>query len=103
MQLKLNLTATEYECIVRRAKTVGMRPTHYSRAVVLSKNAAHTVDRQAPSNADRLNYHALSRLGNNLNQIMRHLHQTGEPAPADLEPLLANIREIINRAARKWL
>jgi hypothetical protein len=103
MQLKLNLTATEYECIVRRAKAVGMRPTHYSRAVVLSYDAAHVIDRQAPSNADRLNYHALSRLGNNLNQMMRHLHQTKEPVPADLEPLLTDIRQIINRAAKKWL
>jgi hypothetical protein len=38
LQLKLNLTATEYECIVRRAQAAGMRPTHYGRAVVLSTN-----------------------------------------------------------------
>ena len=54
IQLKLNLTAAEYECIVRRAKVVGMRPTHYSRAVVLDKGAARAVDRRAPSNADRV-------------------------------------------------
>lgn len=103
MRLKLNLTATEYECIVLRARAAGMRPTHYSRTAVLSTNAAHTINQQALSNAERLNYHALCRLGNNLNQMVRRMHQTGEPAPADLEPLLADIREIINRATKKWL
>ncbi|HEX4409034.1 MAG TPA: hypothetical protein VH206_09690 [Xanthobacteraceae bacterium] len=46
---------------------------------------------------DRLVYGALSRLGNNLNQLLRHLHQTGDPIPPDLEPLLKDIRQIIAR------
>jgi hypothetical protein len=39
----------------------------------------------------------LSRLGNLLNQMVRHLHQTGDPLPPDLEPLLRDIRQIIER------
>ena len=103
MQLKLNLTATEYECLVRRANAVGMRPNHYGRALMLDKNAVHRQPERTPSNLEKLNYMALCRLGNNLNQMMRRMHETGEPAPADLEPLLADIREIINRAVKKWL
>jgi hypothetical protein len=103
MQLKLNLTATEYECVVRRAKAVGMRPNHFGRAMVLNKDIGPAPYPQSPSNAERLTYHALTRVGSNLNQMVRRMHQTGEPAPADLEPLLADIRQIIVRAMKKWL
>jgi hypothetical protein len=102
MQLKLNLTATEYECVVRRARAVGMRPTHFGRAL-LSKDTAPPLDPHKPGNVERLSYLALSRLGNNLNQMVRRMHQTGEPAPADLEPLLEDIRQIMDRATKKWL
>jgi len=27
--------------------------------------------------------------------MVRHLHQTGDPLPADLEPLLTDIRQMI--------
>jgi hypothetical protein len=33
--------------------------------------------------------------------MVRHLHQTGDPLPADLEPLLNDIRRIIARGASK--
>jgi Bacterial mobilisation protein (MobC) len=103
VQLKLNLTAAEYECVVRRARAVGMRPNHFGRAMVLKKEAALAVNQRSPSNAERLTYHVLGRVGSNLNQVARRMHQTGEPAPADLEPLLADIRRIIDRAMKKWL
>jgi Bacterial mobilisation protein (MobC) len=103
VQLKLNLTAAEYECIVRRADAIGMRPVYFSRALVLGTNVTPAPYEQALSKIERLNYHALARLGNNLNQMVRRMHQTGEPAPADLEPLLMDIRQIINRAAKKCL
>jgi hypothetical protein len=103
MQLKLNLTAAEYECVVHRAKAVAMRPSHYARMLMLGKRVAPAPSPRTPSNIERLNYQALCRVGNNLNQMMRHLHQTGEPASADLEPLLRDIREILNRGIKKWL
>ena len=103
MQLKLNLTATEYERIARRANAVGMRPTHFSRAMVLNTNGAHPPNGRTASNFEKLNYLALSRLGNNLNQMVRRMHQTDEPAPTDLEPLPADIRAIMDRAVKKWL
>ena len=103
MQLKLNLTATEYECVVRRAKTAGLRPTHFGRAVILKKIAAQGPGQNEPSNPLRLDYLALRSLGNDLNQMVRHVHQTGEPPTSDLESLLADIRQIVDRAAKKWL
>jgi hypothetical protein len=58
------------------------------------------VEIQASSNLELLIYGQLARLGNNLNQMVRHLHQTGDPLPADLEPLLKDIRRIIARVRR---
>ena len=97
VQLKLNLTAKECERLVLRAADVGMRPNRFGRALVLSEkilvSRAHV-----PSTIEKLNYLALSRAGSNLNQMMRYLHRTGAPAPPDLEPLLLDIRRIMNEA-----
>lgn len=97
-QLNLSLTEAELESICRRAEAVGMRPVHFGRAILLDE--ARSVRKQTAangSNLERLIYDQLSRLGNNLNQLVRHLHRTGDPVPADLEPLLADIRQIVAR------
>jgi hypothetical protein len=96
-QLNVSLTAAEYESLVRRAQALGMRPVHFSRALLLNSNVAPAVNRKPTSNIEKLNYSALARLGNNLNQMMRYLHRTGDPLPPDLEPLLTDIRRIIAR------
>ena len=98
-QLNVSLTATEYECLVQRAQALGMRPVHFGRALLLNSNTAPAVNRPPASSIEKLNYSALTRLGNNLNQMMRHLHRTGDPLPTDLEPLLTDIRRIIAREA----
>ncbi|WP_426424191.1 plasmid mobilization protein [Bradyrhizobium genosp. A] len=101
-QLNVSLTATEYESLVRRAQAVGMRPVHFGRSLLIDKT--RTVDPKTEhhgNNVVRLYIHQLSRLGNLLNQMMRHLHQTGDPVPADLEPLLNDIRSVIARGAGK--
>jgi hypothetical protein len=56
MQLKLNLTATEYECVVRRANAVAMRPTHYARMVMLDRDVVPVPQSRTPSNLERLNF-----------------------------------------------
>ncbi len=97
-QLNLSLTEAELESISRRAQAVGMRPVHFGRAILLDE--ARAVRRQPSaggSNLERLIYDQLSRLGNNMNQLVRHLNRTGDPMPTDLEPLLADIRQIIAR------
>ena len=96
-QLNLSLTAGELATIKKRAEAVGMRPVHFGRALLLDPERRIAVDGDAPRNVDRLIYGQLARLGNNLNQMVRHLHRTGDPLPADLEPLLKDIRHILDR------
>lgn len=99
-QLNLSLTAGELESIRRRAQALGMRPVHFGRALLLDHDCALTIKREPDnSNIERLIYAQLVRLGNNLNQMVRHLHRTGDPLPPDLEPLLKDIRQVI---ARRW-
>jgi hypothetical protein len=96
-QLNLSLTASELDSIKRRANAVGMRPVHFGRALILDQGRKLSGNRDAANHLSRLIYDQLARLGNNLNQMVRHLHQTGDPLPADLEPLLKDIRQILAR------
>lgn len=100
-QLNLSLTAREWDNIQRRAHALGMRPVHFGRAVLLDEQRKPTFKSEHETSINRLVYGQLARLGNNLNQLMRHLHQTGDPLPADLEPLLKDIRQIIARRVSK--
>jgi mobilization protein NikA len=99
-QLNISLTRAELDSIKKRAESVGMRPVHFGRQLLLQK--AKQVDSSAAekSTAEKLIFVQLSRLGNNLNQMVRHLHATGDPLPADAEPLLKDIRQILTRAAK---
>jgi hypothetical protein len=74
-----------------------MRPVHFGRAVLLDAGRVPAKQSDAQGNNSRLIYGQLIRLGNNLNQLVRYLHRTGDPLPADLEPLLRDIRQIITR------
>jgi hypothetical protein len=95
-QLNLSLTESELRSIEQRAEAVGMRPVHFSRALLFDQNRK-PAPKAGDSNIGRLIYGQLVRLGNNLNQMVRHLHRTGDPVPSDLEPLLNDIRQIIAR------
>ena len=96
-QLNLSLTESELASIRRRAEAVGMRPVHFGRAVLLAQAGKVAAKREPHSNLDQLIYGQLVRLGNNLNQMVRHLNRTGDPLPADLEPLLNDIRQVMRR------
>lgn len=96
-QLNVSLTQSELASIKRRAEAVGMRPVHFGRALMLNPAGKVAVKMEPASNRDRMIYGQLIRLGNNLNQMLRHLHRTGDPPPADLEPLLNDIRQIVSR------
>jgi Mobilization protein NikA len=99
-QLNLCLTAAEFDSIQRRAAAIGMRPVHFGRAVLLDQSRKVATRSEPGGNLIGLVYGQLVRLGNNLNQMVRHLHRTGDPLPADLEPLLNDIRQIIARLPR---
>jgi hypothetical protein len=97
-QFNLSLTASELASIQQRAEAVGMRPVHFGRALLLDENRnINSVKNEIGGNVERLIYAQLVRLGNNLNQLVRHLHRTGEPLPTDLTPLLTDIRQIMAR------
>lgn len=96
-QLNLSLTASEFERIRLRAEAIGMRPVHFGRAMVLDEGRRSAQKAGEDHNATKLLYAQLVRLGNNLNQLVRHLHRHGGPIPADLEPLLRDIRHLIIR------
>jgi hypothetical protein len=100
-QLNLSLTAAEYDGIAKRAQALGLRPVHFGRTVLLGVTNRSPEGQEPANNALRLVYVQLSRLGNNLNQMVRHLHLTNDPLPADLEPLLIDIRQIIARGIEK--
>lgn len=99
-QLNLSLTEAELDGIRMRAQAVGMRPVHFGRALLLDPGRKIASRKEADGNITRLIYGQLARLGNNLNQMVRHLHRTGDPLPPDLEPLLNDIRQIIARLPR---
>ena len=100
-QLNFSLTARELESLRQRAEAVGMRPIHFGRALLFdATRTIHSAKKENGSHVERLIYAQLVRLGNNLNQMTRHLHRTGDPLPADLEPLLAEIRQLIARGCR---
>jgi len=93
-QLNICLSDAELANLERRARAVGLRTVHFSRSLLL--HGDHRPTNPEIANAgNHLLYTELSRLGNNLNQIARHLHRTGDPLPADLEPLLRDIRQLI--------
>ena len=91
-QLNLSLTDREFADIGQRAAAFGMRPVHFARTLVVE--GAPVARGPDMRHASRLVLQ-LSRLGNNLNQLVRHLHQTGAPVPGDLVPLLNDIRALI--------
>lgn len=96
-QLNLSFSTRELEDINARAQALGMRPSHFGRAMLLDKSRQLTRHNAPANNTRRLIHTQLVRLGNNLNQMVRHLHHTGDPVPADLEPLLNDIRRLIAR------
>lgn len=96
-QLNISLTESEFASIKRRAEAVGMRPVHFSRALLLDQGGKVAARREPAGHLNQLIYGQLVRIGNNLNQMVRHLNRTGDPLPADLDPLLKDIRQIMRR------
>jgi hypothetical protein len=72
-QLNLGLTAAEYESVVRRAAALGTRPVHFGCAVLLGRSGGAMNKQEPADNTSRLLHAQLVRLGNNLNQMVRHL------------------------------
>ena len=100
-QLNVKLTEHEFQWVAREATAVAMRPGEYGRAKVLADGPVETVVRAAGPQLDPLLLAQLARIGSNLNQIARRLHQLDVPAPEDLAPLLRDVREALQQAASR--
>lgn len=94
-QLNISFTRDEYNIVALRAAAAEMRLVEYGRLTLLSKDRAPVP--LPVAQIDRLTYEKIKRYGNNLNQIARHLNTHGGEAPPSLEPLLKDIRAILNR------
>ena len=73
----------------------------YSRARLLTDWRIRAQQATAPSLFERLAFEQLKRLGNNLNQIARHMNTHDEPVPPILEALLHDIRAAIDRGMQR--
>ena len=72
----------------------------FGRAMLLADRPLPARPKGAATHLDPLFLAALSRIGNNLNQIARRLHEFDVTAPADLESVLATIREMFGKAGK---
>lgn len=96
-QLNISLTRGEYDAVGKRAHALGMQPVDYGRWIMLGQPRASNHPVPMESRFDRLVHIQLRRLGNLLNQTVRHLHQTGVLLP-EIEPLLRDIRALMKRS-----
>lgn len=94
-QLNLALTQREMEVVRARAAAAGTPPVDYARRLLLQQSQAAETSDQVRT--ERLLHEQLKRLGNNLNQVVRMQNLLRVPAPADLQPLLQEIRQLIAR------
>lgn len=96
-QLNVSLTTDEFAEIYWRARKAGKRMVDYARWRLLGGASQPVIPPSAQQRLDQALFAELRRLGNNLNQIARICHTTRSSPPPSLEPLLARIREAINR------
>jgi hypothetical protein len=96
-QFNVSLTSREFELLHARAAACRLRPVDYGRARLFDVSGNPSEAAPSAAHLDPLFYAQLSRLGNLVNQIARRLNTYGGPAPASLEPLLRDIRALINR------
>lgn len=100
-QISVKLTVREFAWVAREATAAGLRPGEYGRVKVLADRPVETVVRAEGPQLDPLLLASLARIGNNLNQIARRLHELDVPAPEDLAPLLVLVREALQQVARR--
>jgi hypothetical protein len=96
-QLNIRLNAGECSTIASRSVAFGMEPVDYARWVLLDNGRPSALPAPPESRFDRLAHVQLQRLGNLLNQLVRHTHQNGVLPVDDLVPLLRDIRALLSR------
>jgi hypothetical protein len=96
-QLNLKITREEFEAVCLRAQDFGLPLVDYGRWVLLERGNPKVLPVPPEPLFDRLVYSQLQRLGNLLNQLVRHAHQTGRVPAEELLGLLRDIRALLAR------
>jgi hypothetical protein len=94
-QLNISLTGSELDDVRALADAAGQKPIDFGRSKILEERTRHP-QKNYGSTTLRLIYAQLARIGAALNQLVRRVQATKEPMPADLEPLLRDIRRILS-------
>lgn len=92
--IMLRLTDTQYEIVSEYARLMGLPVAVYAREVITE--GRHPIQCNIVRDDENLNkaIAQLSRIGNNLNQMMRYLHQGGLLTPEIQKDLHDSICEI---------
>lgn len=99
-QFNVGLTGDEFAALHREARLAGMRPVDYGRSLLLARCLPRRRVTEATPQLDPLLLLQISRIGKNLNQIARRLHELAVPVPEELRGLLSEIRSILRMALK---
>lgn len=99
-QFNVGLTDDEFAALHRAARLAGMRPVDYGRSLLFARRVPSRRLAEATPHLDPLLLLQISRIGNNLNQIARRLHDLALPVPDELPGLLAEVRRILREALK---
>jgi hypothetical protein len=95
-QLNISLTTAELETVGTRAQNHGMPKVDYCRWILLDGGKKSALPAPPEARFDKLVVFQLQRMGNLLNQLVRHMHQTGVVMP-ELSSLLDDIRSLLRK------
>ena len=91
------LTMEEFAHLDANVKKSGLRREPYLRALIEGREV-----REAPTQEWRKLIGLLSGMGNNLNQLARHAHYTGQMNTEEINKALDKIGEIFDHVKQWW-
>ena len=91
------LTMEEFSHLDANVKKSGLRREPYLRALIEGREV-----REAPTQEWRKLIGLLSGIGNNLNQLARHAHYTGQMNTEEINKALDEIGEIFDHVKQWW-
>lgn len=93
----VRLTAAERARVEEQARRLRLTPSDYARACLVRGTVRVIQD----EGFDPEQVRALLAIGNNLNQIARHLNASGAFSPAKLDAVLDAISALLTEAGRR--
>ena len=91
------LTMEEFARLDANVKKSGLRREPYLRALIEGREV-----REAPTQEWRKLIGLLSGMGNNLNQLARHVHYTGQMNTEEINKALEEIGDIFDHVKQWW-